>query len=77
MLSIKDSAQKIINDLPDDISFDELIKELAFKRMIEKGLQDSLKNKITPDEELEKEIEKWSKEKEVEDYEKDNCNRYP
>ena len=59
MLSIKDSAKKIIDDLPEDVSFDELIKELAFKRMIEKGLQESLKNKITPDEELEKEIEKW------------------
>ncbi len=59
MLSIKDSAKKIIDDLPDDVSYDELIRELLFKRMIERGLQDSQKNKIISDEELGKEIEKW------------------
>ncbi len=59
MLSVKDSAKKIINDLPDDVSYNELIKELVFKRMVERGIQDSQKNKIITDEELEKEIEKW------------------
>jgi len=59
MLSIKESAKKIIDDLPDDVSYDELIKELLFKFMIERGLQDSQKNKIVSDEDLGKEIEKW------------------
>ena len=59
MLSIKESAKKIIDDLPDDVSYDELIRELLFKFMIERGLQDSQKNKIISDEELGKEIEKW------------------
>jgi len=59
MLSIKDSAKKIIDDLPDDVSYDELIRELLFNRMIKRGLQDSQMNKITSDEELGKEIEKW------------------
>ncbi len=59
MLSIKDSVKKTIDGLPDDISYDELIKELLFKRMIERGIYDSQKNKITSDEDLGKEIEKW------------------
>ena len=59
MLSIKESAKKIIDDLPDDVSSDELIKELLFKFMIERGLQDSHKNKIISDEDLGKAIEKW------------------
>jgi len=59
MLSIKDSAKKIIDDLPDDVSYDELIKELLFKRMLERGIRDSQLNKITSDEELGREIEKW------------------
>lgn len=59
MLSIKDSAKKIIDDLPDDVSYDELIRELLFKRMVERGIKDSQKNKITSDEELGREIEKW------------------
>ena len=59
MLSIKDSAKKIIDDLPDDVSYDELIKELLFKHMIERGIKDSQKNKVTSDEKMEEEIEKW------------------
>jgi hypothetical protein len=59
MLSIKDNAKKIIDDLPDDVSYDELIKELLFKRMVERGIRDSQLNKITSDEELGREIEKW------------------
>jgi len=59
MLSIKESAKKIIDDLPDDVSSDELIRELLFKFMVERGLQDSQKNKIISDEEMGKEIEKW------------------
>lgn len=59
MLSIKESAKKIIDDMPDDVSYDELIRELLFKRMVERGIKDSQKNKITSDEDLGKEIEKW------------------
>ncbi|MHB1336381.1 MAG: hypothetical protein ACYCXQ_10570 [Candidatus Humimicrobiaceae bacterium] len=59
MLSIKDNAKKIIDDLPDDVSYDELIKELLFKHMLERGIRDSQLNKITSDEELGREIEKW------------------
>ncbi|MDD5773437.1 MAG: hypothetical protein PHX78_10325 [bacterium] len=59
MLSIKDNAKKIIDDLPDDVSYDELIKELLFKRMVERGIRDSQLNKITSDEDLGREIEKW------------------
>ena len=59
MLSIKESAKRIIDDMPDDVSYEELIRELVFKHMIERGIVDSQKNKITPDEEFGKEIEKW------------------
>ncbi|MFH1288324.1 MAG: hypothetical protein ABII25_06470 [bacterium] len=59
MLSIKESTKKIVDDMPDDISYDELIRELLFKRMVERGIMDSQKNKITSDEELGEEIKKW------------------
>ena len=41
MTIAKQSAKKIIDSLPDDVSYDEILKELAFNRMIEKGLEDS------------------------------------
>ena len=59
MLSIKDNAKKIIDNLPDDVSYDELINELLFKRMVERGIRDSQNNKITSDKELDREIGKW------------------
>lgn len=59
MISIKESAKKIIDDLPDDVSYDELIKELIFKQMIERGIKDSHENRVITDEELGREIEKW------------------
>jgi len=47
----KESAKKVIDSLPDDSSYEEILKELAFDRMIERGLKDSNNGKtITNDE---------------------------
>ncbi len=59
MGSAKETVQKILDDLPDDSSMDEIIRELAFKKMIQKGLQESKSEKIISETELHKEIQKW------------------
>ncbi|MCK9395994.1 MAG: hypothetical protein M0Q44_10430 [Methylobacter sp.] len=41
----------------DDVCVEEIIKELAFKRMIERGLQDSLNDRVISQEQLEKQID--------------------
>jgi predicted transcriptional regulator len=41
MPSAKEQIAKILQDQPDDSSHDEILRELAFARMIEKGLADS------------------------------------
>ena len=38
MISAKEQMAKIIQEQPDDISYDELLRELAFSRMIECGI---------------------------------------
>ena len=38
----KEKIKKILNNLPDDSTYDEILKELAFNRMIERGLEDSI-----------------------------------
>ncbi len=35
MASTKDESTKIIQEQPDDISFDEILRELAFSRMVD------------------------------------------
>jgi hypothetical protein len=52
-------AKNIIDSLPTDTSYDEIIKELAFNRMIEKGLEDSKNANTISNKEMELKIKKW------------------
>ncbi len=52
-------AKNIINSLPSDTSYDEIIKELAFDRMIKKGLEDSKNGNTTSNKEMELRIKQW------------------
>lgn len=52
-------AKNIINSLPTDSSYDEIIKELAFDRMIKKGLEDSKNGKTVSNKEMELRIKQW------------------
>jgi phytoene dehydrogenase-like protein len=52
----KEFVQKTLDEMPDDVSVEEIIKELAFKRMVERGLQDSLNDRVISQEQLEKQI---------------------
>ena len=52
-------ALKIINDLPEDASYDEVISEIQFRKMVELGIQDSKDNKVISTADLQREITKW------------------
>ena len=52
----KQQAQKIIQSLPDDSSYDEILKELAFAKMIEQGLDDSANNRVISNEKMKQKI---------------------
>ena len=41
MATVKDELTKLIQDQPDDSSFDEILRELAFNLMVQRGLIDS------------------------------------
>ncbi len=45
-LPAKEFAQKTLDEMPDDVSVEEIIKELAFKCTVERGLQDSLNDRV-------------------------------
>ena len=55
----KIAAKKIIDSLPDDSSYEEILKELAFNRMIERGLEDSRNGKTITNEEMKSRIKQW------------------
>ena len=59
MSSAKESITKIIQEQPDDSSFDEILRELAFARMVERGLEDSHAQRMINDQEMHRRIKAW------------------
>jgi len=60
-VAAKQHTEKIIQSLPDDSSYDEILKELAFAKMIEQGLDDSKHNRVISNEEMKQKILQWQK----------------
>lgn len=61
MEKVQEVMTKIIQEQPEDASYEEIMRELAFERMIEKGLEDSRKGKVISNEEMEHRISSWQK----------------
>lgn len=61
MHNVQEIMTKIIQEQPEDASYEEIMRELAFERMVEKGLEDSRKGKIIGNEEMEQRIRSWQR----------------
>lgn len=61
MLTAKEEMTKIIQEQPDDCSYDEILRELAFARMIERGLEDSRAKRTISNDEMKRRIQTWQK----------------
>ncbi|WXT99984.1 MAG: hypothetical protein Ctma_0690 [Catillopecten margaritatus gill symbiont] len=59
MIAIKEKTKNIIDSMPEDVSYDEILKELAFAKMIEKGIQDSSSGKVISNQEMQDKITQW------------------
>jgi len=61
MSNTKLKMVKIIDEQPDDSSFDEILRELAFARMVERGLTDSDARSTLSNEDMHRRIRTWQK----------------
>ena len=61
MITAKEKMKEIIQNQPDDSSYDEILKELAFARMVERGLEDSRAGRTISNEEMGRKIRSWQK----------------
>lgn len=61
MAIAKEVMTKIIQEQPEDASYEEIMRELAFERMVEQGLEDSRKGRMISDEEMKHRIRSWQK----------------
>jgi predicted transcriptional regulator len=57
----KEEMLRLLQEQPDDSSYDELLRELAFARMIERGLADSDAGRTISHEEMGQRIAAWEK----------------
>ncbi len=56
----KDRVLKIVQDLPADIAYDDILRELALARMIDRGLEDSRAGKTVSNTAAKRRIDSWS-----------------
>ena len=61
MPSAKEQMVRIVQEQPDDSSYDDILRELAFARMVERGLADSQTGRTVSDEEMSRRIKTWRK----------------
>ena len=58
-MTVKERMLEIIQEQPEDSSYDEILRELAFARMVERGLADSDEGRTISSEEMEARISSW------------------
>ena len=59
MLGIKQQVIKMIENLPDEISLDDIMAELYFRLQVDAGLKELDEGKGISQEEIEKRMSKW------------------
>jgi hypothetical protein len=59
MMTVKERIVRLVNEQPDDSTYDEILRELAFARMVERGLEDSRQGRTISDGEMRKRIRSW------------------
>lgn len=58
---VKQKMSEVIQSQPDDATYEEIMRELAFERMVARGLEDSRHGRVLSNEEMERRIRAWQK----------------
>jgi predicted transcriptional regulator len=61
MSKAKEELTKLIEDQPEDSSGDEIVRELAFHLMVQRGLADSDAGRVISNDEMARRIRSWQK----------------
>ena len=61
MATAKEHIAELIKRQPDDSSYDEIVRELAFDLMVQRGLKDSDEGRTISNEEMSQRIRTWQK----------------
>ena len=58
-LSAKALMREVLDAQPDDATYEEIMREMAFDRMVERGLADVRAGRVISDQELERRAGQW------------------
>lgn len=58
-MTAKEKMKDLIEDQPDDATYEEILKELAFANMVERGLADAREGRVISNEEMGQRIRSW------------------
>ncbi len=61
MATPKEELARLIQEQPDDSSYDEILRELAFDLMVQRGIHDSQVGRIISNKEMSHRIQTWQK----------------
>jgi predicted transcriptional regulator len=55
----KERVKEVVEAQPDDASYDEIVRELAFGRMVDRGIKDAREGRTISHEEMGRRIATW------------------
>lgn len=61
MATAKDEVRRLLEDLPDDSSLEDIQYHIYVRNKIEHGMDDIEEDEVLPQDEVEKRMDKWIK----------------
>ncbi len=61
MSTAKQKMAEVIQSQPDHATYEEIMRELAFERMVARGLEDTRAGHVVSNEEIERRMRTWHK----------------
>jgi predicted transcriptional regulator len=58
-VAVKEQVIDLVRNLPDEVTVDDIMRELYFKIQVDKGLKELDEGKGIPHEEVERRLSKW------------------
>jgi len=59
MQTAREKIVEVVLAQPEDATYEEIVRELAFERMVERGMNDARSGRVISDEEMSRRIRAW------------------
>jgi predicted transcriptional regulator len=59
MRTVREKIVEVVLAQPEDATYEEIVRELAFERMVERGMNDVRSGRVISDEEMSRRIRAW------------------